>query len=1085
MQILGEYLDKIKDINESDKEHRYRSSLEYLFESIKNELSKNNKEIANIKIEHEPANDKSGLGAPDFRFLKGDLNLGYIENKRVNADLWKLINEANKDEKAQVAKYLNLSNNLILTDYLRFWGVAKDEKGKIYKASECEICNLSELSKLSKTKQTNTKALLESKEKELLNFFTIFYNAEPKPINTAKEFASALAFPTRYLKDALIELEKEARMQSLYKNFLKGIYEELDFSDFCDNLAQTLIYSLFLAKFQKDLEGNQKSPITLSNLTDYISKSFALLGAVANDLKNIKEFPSLKWLLEYILRIINYIDISALIQEFHKHFKDIDPSGEKTIKNPTIYFYEHFINAYNPTLREKRGVYYTPPAIVSFIIDSIDLVLKQDLDYKEGLKEATQNDMRLLDFATGTGAFLIEAFSKAFSSFKNQQNLASYDNRLEKLIENFRAFELMIAPYAIANLNLLIVLQDEYNYKLKENERLNIFLTNTLELREKIEANLFETEKEAEAANDTKNKKILIITGNPPYNALSLNKYDIENYKFCGVDKDKKPIANKDKKHRLNDDYIKFICFAQRKISQQESGVVAIISNNSFLDGATMNGMRWNLLNSFDKIYILNLHGDSNKQEKIPNTNIQDSNVFDIMQGVAISIFIKTSAKPQELKYFSNEPKCELFYSDLFGKRMFKYQFLHENTLKTIKWQRINPKAKFYSFIPQDEKALKEYEEAWSVRDIFILSGLGICTYRDEFCYADTKELLRQKLERFKDAKDIESLRLEFNLPKDTRDWTIQDAKNEILNTKNDENYYTKVHFKPFDFKYTYFTGKSKKFLGRPAGITQGQMRKENLSLVCDRGCKKQEVDNFFISNIPFDLHLVGSGSYAFPLYIYREVVSKDNKTKLNSLFFGNDEERLENLTPDFRKFIDEKYGEHFKPEQILGYIYAVLFHKHYREKYLDFLKIDFPKIPFVKSKELFLELSALGLELIALHLLEYENLDKDIGQARFKDINNRNFIISKLDYKETKQELFVNESLYFKGVSAGIWHYKIGGYQVLDKYLKSHKGENINYEHFEKIIQTLAKSLEIEALITSNDLQASKANTRERDEQC
>ena len=1093
------------------------------------------------------AESKSPLNSAKSLSQSG-LTLGYIENKRVQADLARLIDESNKDSKAQIAKYLSLSENLILTDYLRFLRIGKNTNGKIVILAEVKIYDLSEIPHLANamqsahksTKYKSTLANLESKQKELLDFFALFFSAQPKPIISALEFANALAQRTKLVKNYLQDLETNQQINTLYNTFKKALYKDLDFTTFCDSFAQTLTYALFLAK----LNDTQGDKITLYNAESFIPQSFPLIRAMSGFLRKLDTVISLKWLISEILAIINHIDIASLTLELNK-ISHKNLFGNYLHKDPYLHFYETFLSQYDPRLRELRGVYYTPFAVVKFIIDSIDSTLKHDFGESKGLGSALENDnITLLDFATGTGTFLLEAFRKALDS--TPPNSLHY--KPKNLLSRFNGFEFLIAPYTIAHLKISQTLKEENGLELNENERFNIYLTNTLQSidinnadEQQTLSDEFELALESKKAQEIKNNNIMIITGNPPYNALSTNKYDIEAYKFCGLDEHTKPIPNNDRKHRLNDDYIKFIRFAQNKIDEQEMGIIAIITNNSFLDGVTMNGMRWNLLNSFDKIYILNLHGDSNKKEVNPNGGLEQ-NVFDIMQGVCISIFVKLDShnKPKArtknevgIKWatYTNNPKCQVFYYDIYGSRKEKYDFLSKYNLDSIEWENLNPQDKHYIFIPQDKKALKSYEKAWSVKDIFIMQGLGICTYRDTFCYADSKETLMQRITTFADEnKGIEELRKEFNLPKDSRDWTIKNARAEILDTKNNENFYNKVHFKPFDFKYTYFTGKSKKFLGCPAGAIQEQMLRENVGLICDRGCKLQKIDNIFIADMLIDLHLAGGGSYLFPIYLYETQSSKKALKKIGGLFekiesnpFENTN-RIENFTPEFRAFIDSKYQwseadfranptlfvnskicdeksglcSHERenktkasideasgklpdlsrkaeftlaPEAILGYIYAVLYHKDYREKYIDFLKIDFPKIPFVESKETFLALSALGRDLIDLHLMRVDLSGESVGEALFSDLSNKNEKIEKIAYNAESKGLFVNSSLYFDNVSAEVWEYKIGGYAVLDKYLKSHKGESIDYDHFECIIKTLHKSLEIQSKIAQISL--------------
>lgn len=405
--------------------------------------------------------------------------------------------------------------------------------------------------------------------------------------------------------------------------------------------------------------------------------------------------------------------------------------------------------------------------------------------------------MRLLDFATGTGAFLLEAFNKAFSHYKNLRDIngkmpVEYNSKMSNLIHNFRAFEILIAPYAIAHLNLAIALKDKFYYTLKDDERLNIFLTNTLEDREMIEATLYEAKKEAEAANETKKSSILIITGNPPYSGKSANEgvYEDEVKSAYGLEPSLAALNEREKnvfatylknpydtakkreyqavfnKHKLQnekqvkwllDDYVKFIRFAQSKIERQEQGIIAIITNHGFLDNPTFRGMRFHLLNSFEKIYIVDLHGNVKKKEKAPDGG-KDDNVFDIQQGVCISIFVKTSKKKEAL--------AKLFCYDLFGKRSEKYNFLLENDLNSLAWRKLNPQAPFYFFTPQNETLRAEYDKGWSVKDIFKVSGVGMVSGRDDLCFSksDTQQSLQEFKERIAKFMELERRQQEKNL---------------------------------------------------------------------------------------------------------------------------------------------------------------------------------------------------------------------------------------------------------------------------------------------------------------------------------
>ncbi|WP_110558239.1 type ISP restriction/modification enzyme [Helicobacter cinaedi] len=919
MENLHAYIQTIQNMQESDKELTYRTPLENLLNALKGESK-------TIHIKHEPNNDKEGRGAPDFLITKDSLTLGYIENKRINAPL----DEITQDK--QIQKYFRLSSNIILTDYLRFCLLRQDEKGKISIKQECRICELSQLQALVKNPKLFS---LDSKAKELTELFTLFFSQSPNPINTAKEFANALAQRTRILKDEMIEKQSNAHIQGLFNAFKESLYKDLDFITFADSFAQTLTYSLFLAR----LNNNTSENITLDNAYNFIPKSFSLIQAMSKFLRELKELDSIKWLLEEIIAIINHIDIAAIIHDLNK-LSQKDLLGEHIYKDPYLHLYEDFLKEYDESLREVRGVYYTPAPVVKFIIDSIDLTLQKDFN-KQGLQSAiTDDNITLLDFATGTGTFLLEAFRKALES--SNKNSVKYNPKA--LIQRFYGFEFLIAPYTITHLKISQAFKEEFEAQLNDNESLNITLTNTLYVSSKEDeinkhSNLFvgmaELTKEFEKAQEIKGKDILIITGNPPYSGASANKglyedevritYGLEpklaeltkaeieslsryfsnkskdNVKTFKSILDRHKLQNEKNPKWLLDDYVKFIRFAESKIEKQGGGIFAFISNNAFLDNPTFRGMRYHLLRTFDKIYILDLHGNTRKKETTPSGD-KDDNVFDIMQGVSINIFIKTTKDSSNL--------ATIYHYDLYGKRKDKYEFLYSNTLDSIQWQILTPQNPFYLFIPQNESLRIEYDKGWSVKDIFKVSGVGICSKRDKIVFHNSKESLKSMLHDFI-TKPKDELYKIYDIGEDSRDWKLESAIEAIRENKDNLDEFIKLcHYRPFDIRWTYYINKSRAFM-------------------------------------------------AYPVYDVFQHFLQDS----NDMW-------VENFTQEFRAFIDSKYNEHFSPEQILGYIYAVLFHKDYREKYLDFLKIDFPKIPFVESKEKFLALSDLGLELLDTHLM-------------------------------------------------------------------------------------------------------------------
>ncbi|EEP6852903.1 DNA methyltransferase [Campylobacter jejuni] len=1052
--MLKAYLENIKDISTNDKEHTHRTALQNLLQAIKDNQDKQNK----ISIKQEPNNDKEGRGAPDFLITKDFLTLGYIENKRVNANLDNIITSD------QILKYTKLSPNIILTDYLRFILLSLNDKNEIIICKEVKICSLDEIKSIVKNQ-----SLLDTKTQELNELFSIFFSKIPNPINSALDFANHLSLRTRILKDELLLSSKNETLLSLFNTFKETLYKELSYEEFCDSFAQTLTYSLFLAKLNNDTA----KEIDLNNAKKFIPKSFPLIRSMSGFLDDsFENLENIKWLLEEIINIINHIDITSIIKELNKTSeKDLfNHNILSTHKDPYLHFYETFLASYDPKLREVRGVYYTPAPVVIFIINAIDEALKQDFNHKKGLSEALDKNITLLDFATGTGTFLLEAFRKALEPIS--KNSVNYNPKV--LIDKFCGFEFLIAPYTIAHLKISQSFKEEFNSPLNDDESLKIALTNTLYFKsiskEQNDQNtlftLIDLTKEFKKAQKIKEEQILIITGNPPYSGASSNKglyedeikisYGLEPSKANLNDEQKKWISSylKEKskqntstfkaiyeKHKLEneknpkwllDDYVKFIRFAQSKIDSQESGIFAFISNNSFLDNPTFRGMRYSLMQSFDKIYILNLHGDTRKKEKVPDGS-KDDNVFDIMQGVSINIFIKQNSKAKN---------TNIYYHDLYGKRKDKYEFLYENDLNSIKWTLVKNNEPFYLFLPQNNDLLEEYNKGISVKDMFMLSSVGIVSAKDSILISTNTEKLKQQ---------------------------IHDYYNEF-----DKKNIKEIAYRPFDTQKIYYDIKK---VERPRIETMEHfLENENIGLMIGRQFSAIGSDIFdivFCTDKITDLNFYRrGGEQIFPLYLYSTTRSKKFLKKENPNF--NEENftsKIENFKESFRAFIDELYKEKFSPQNILGYIYAVLFHKIYREKYFDFLKIDFPKIPFTKDKNTFKNLSKLGLKLVNLHLLKNDELDFNVGEALFKDIKNKNFKIQKIKYNKDVKELFINESLYFNKVSPEIYEFKIGGYTVLDKYLKSHKEEDIDHKHFTLIIQTLDETLKIQDEISKINL--------------
>ncbi|WP_001865418.1 type ISP restriction/modification enzyme [Helicobacter pylori] len=1090
--MLKEYLESIKDLTPESNELMHRPSLYNLLDSLKNHFNKE------FRIEHEPKRDQGSQ--PDFRVSFQGLNIGYIENKRVGTDLRKIVESEKKD---QILKYLELNPNLMLTDYLNFMWVGKDENNAPLIKKEISVASPDELSKpLKPNPQT---------ERDLIEFFKGFFNHEAAPITNAKDFATHLSPPTRYLKDALIKYQEEVQVSSIFKNFKEYLYEELSFEDFSDAFAQTLTYSLFIAKLNHPFE-----KINLDNVRSSIPKNFAVIREMADFLKKLDAIKEIQWLLNEILSLINHVDMDSIL-------KDLNDD-----KDPYLHFYETFLSAYDPKLREKKGVYYTPDSVVKFIINALDSLLKTRFkDAPLGLKSALDNEnIKLLDFATGTGTFLLEAFRKALETRKTSDGgISTKEDKYQNLLKQFYGFEYLIAPYAIAHLNLSQAFKEEFKKPLKEDDALQIILTNTLIQPSEIVAYrglspIFE--KELKSAQEIKkNENILIITGNPPYSGASSNEglfewevkatYGIEpefqtieiEKKVKLTDKIKKFLNNIQKqkesgsknalkelkklhsKYKLQDeknpkwlldDYVKFMRFAQNKIESLGHGLFGFISNNAFLDNPTFRGLRRSLLECYDELYILNLHGNARKKEETPQ-GAKDENVFNIMQGVSINLFVKKA----------QATKQKIHYYDVYGQRAEKYAFLAQNDLNSIEWLELTQREPFYLLLPLETPLLDEYEQGFSVKDMFQVGGTGICSKKDHVVFHKKKESLLELLKDFSTLEPNE-LHRKYDI-KDAEGWKLGRAIENVKKNQHElEKYIVLCQYRPFDYRWTYYTDKSCGFLARPVydvfkhmlppptnPKTPNQTCK-NVALNTPRQLKNNDKSwtQCFISSHINDQGLSSGGNGAgvnYPLYRFR------------------DPNYTENFTPEFRSFIDKHYNHSFEPLEILGYIYALLYSPNYRKRYEEFLKADYPKILFTKNKDLFRVLSLLGIELIGLHVLNQESLnysfeklkDATIGESCYKEAHDP-IISKKPSHNEPEQRLYINHSAYFRGVSQEIYDYRIGGYCVLDKYLKSHKGEPCDFDHVSNIIKVIARTIEIQKTLgfLTSDLPHLKGNDSE-----
>jgi predicted helicase len=743
-----------------------------------------------------------------------------------------------------------------------------------------------------------------------------------------------------------------------------------------------------------------------------------------------------------------------------------------------IHFYEDFLRYYDPKQKKACGVYYTPEPVVHFIVNAVDEILKSRFNLSDGLADTSKVTIRqtsnlytdnrtkdhkkyetreyhkvqILDPATGTGTFLAEVVRKIYSGMENQKG--AWQNYVEEhLLPRLNGFEFMMAPYAVAHLKLDMVLA-QTGYKAKQDKRLRIFLTNSLEECDHDTGTLFAQwlAQEANEANLVKrDTPVMVMIGNPPYSVSSSNK----SVWIQELSETYKKNLNERNIQPLSDDYIKFIRLGHYYVEKNGEGILAYISNNSFIDGIIHRQMRKALMETFDEIYILDLHGDTRKKETAFDGD-KDENVFDIMQGVSINIFIKKKQSVILSEARKGEVEGSLarvYHYELFGKRFEKYAFLARTSFSDIPWNELTPQAPQYFFVPKDFSVRVEYEKGFKVDELMNTNAIGLKSQNDDACIAFSSsecEILKNDFLNL----SISEIERKYGF-KNSRDWKIALAKDDLRNNPIRAN---KISYRPFDIRSILYTGKTKGIVGYPRDNIMRHLLHENVAMVVSRQCIS-DWKYVFCSKMIGEHNLIasagkfGAGNY-FPLYLY----PTEGEEKLG-------ETRKPNLDESIWRKIDKCTKLKTTPEQVFDYIYGVLHTPSYREKYKEFLKIDFPRIPYPENKEEFERIASIGNKLRKLHLME-----EIPPQATSFDIEGDN-AVSEIRFEreipdqvgdDNYGKVFINKTQYFGNVPELAWNFYIGGYQPAQKWLKDRKNRTLTYDdisHYRKIIAILIET--------------------------
>lgn len=903
-------------------------------------------------------------------------------------------------------------------------------------------------------------------EKWQADWSSAFTTGYKQAIRDASTLTIQLAIEAQGIRNRILDiLEVESPngyVHLLYEKFRNTLIHDMTETQFADMYAQTVVYGLFSARCMDETQDDfsaAEAVECIPNTNPFLKHLMKeCLGAENTGKLSFDELE-----IGNVVDLLKHTKTDAIIADFNRQ-----TGGGR--EDPVIHFYEEFLAAYDKMQKVQRGVYYTPQPVVNFIVRAVDTIIKKDFGLKDGLASTATKTIKVmrqskrrvgyyftqvedteevpaiqvLDPATGTGTFIRQTILQIYENFKEKNKGLSADELKkawnvyvpEHLLPRINAFELMMAPYAVAHMKLAMVLRDT-GYEFESDNRLNVYLTNSLEEPGNSDGQLTlwsdPLATESIAANAVKkNTGINIVIGNPPYSTESANKGNwidalMETYK---TEADGRTKLREKNSKPINDDYIKFIRYAQSVLETGGYGVLAFINPHGFVDGPIFRGMRSSLLREFSKIYILDLHGNANRQEVTPDGS-KDENVFDIKQGVCILIAIRQAT------HRSNQ-KAEVYKADLWGSRDEKYSLLSTMSFDRIQWQKIQPQEPMNMFFAEDSRTKTSYEDGFSVRALFNVNGTGVLTKRDDLCiqftpndaYSAAKDML---------TKPANEVIAKYSIPDDVRDWKFTWAKEDLIAHGLTEKSVKRITYRPFDYRYTYYTGQSRGFMGWPVhAVMQHMINTDNIALVTARSNKTGNSTHFFVSTdiVEYKCGERTTNSSVFPLY-FMEDGSFFKKPNYNEDVVRKIEKRIGlSYTED-----KSTSGDVFDAYDLFCYIYAVLYSPRYRSEYKDFLNRDFPVIPYPNAIA-FRKLCALGHDLVETHLLK-KNYDDDsisfVGDERRVD---------KIAYSDGK--VVINRSGYFVKVPADVWEFIVGGYQPCHRWLRERKGRELSIEDIE-----------------------------------
>ena len=1008
-------------------EHSYRPALETLFSSF------------GVTAINEPKQVK--CGAPDFLISRDNIVIGHVEAKRPEIS----IQGMRGNNKSQQDRYREALPNLIYTNSLDwdfYW------EGNL--RHSVTIADLSD-EIIPKQEQYDT----------LRNLLCDFVTQTPQTITSPSDLAKRMAGKANLIKDvlrnALADSEtEETELAAQYQAFKENLIHDITTDDFADIYAETMAYGMFAAR----LHDTTLDSFSRQEALELLPRSNPFLRSLFNYIAGQDLDERIVWIIDDLASVFRACDVAKIMENFG------NLTGQS---DPFLHFYETFLAAYNPSKRKSRGVWYTPEPVVNFIVRAVDEVLQDEFGLPEGLADTSkitvdwdtgQTDrkgkpatikrdlhrVQILDPATGTGTFLAETM-KQIARRVHGVAPGMWSSYIEQdLIPRLHGLELLMASYAMCHMKLDMILT-ELDYKPTDNPpRLSVFLTNSLEEGEPANQTLPFAQwisREAKGANTIKrDMPIMCVIGNPPYLGEGGKS---EGWIGDLMDDYKKEPGGKVKLQEqnpkwLNDLYVKFIRMSSHLIEKNGEGVLGFITNHGYLDNPTFRGMRWHLLSTFDRLWVLDLHGNTKKKEVTPEGK-PDNNVFDIQQGVSIIIGVKTGQKDKGL--------AEVYRGDLWGMRQKKYAALLSSRTEELITDRIDCTAPQYAFVRRDCALAEVYEQGFALAEFMPINSVGLVTARDRLTIDFDKHRLWERVQAFARI-DEEDARDRFNLGNDVSDWKVAWAQNDAKAHLTDENV-KPITYRPFDKRWIFYTGRSRGFICRPRDkVMRHMLNDDNFGIATGRSNKNPTIDHYFISDSMMEAKCAerSTQSALFPLYLNpkdEHDVEQDRRVNFDSKLY----KRMQKLAT---------HPEHGTPDEVVvfDYIYGVLHCPAYRETYAEFLKVDFPRIPWPSSPDEFWDVSGKGTEMRKLHLMELQA----IGPTPFPFMGDGNNVVDKPTFKDGK--VWINKAQYFDNAPEVSWNLHIGGYQPAQKWLKDRKGRELNYgdvTHYQRILKILSET--------------------------